>query len=451
MLQSGSFGWARDYFLPLPNECFDGTVMYPCSYEDRRCFMLQVLADLRTLEYHDGRWQETETHLLLPEISGHFKAHSARNFMLSLAAEMGIPQDKQDMLGFWNGCGSDAYLRKRQSVVYRIQEKVFQMIRLSPEIFDETEIMQTVESTLAAKGAQKTAIDIQIALLCWSQYNTPQHHAKVQNQVHMEPVASYWRRCPSDSPGSMDVECNSDKEDVQLLRQQHWPSLLNASPEELRWEHELLQMCEVTAQAERSRVEEMQTSRLGEEAGTLQISAKREMCGAIEEHKYVLSHIRGPSGRISRTTLHKAGGCWRKPGKDLKHASFRMSVAENEWGSRCKDCFPQDKEVRAHYAATAFGRVTADEIEHWEVNSEDSEDGSDDGNSTSKASDEDRLEGPTIIGSETCGNECSHEICLGVNCLSNCTGKPGHEGPCFCAEHSTRMVRSQESTDEVWV
>ena len=75
-------------------------------------------------------------------------------------------------------------------------------------------------------------------------------------------------------------------------------------------------------------------------------------------------------------------------GKDLKNVSSRVTLTESEWDARCKDRFLQDKEVGMHGVSATFGQVTADQIDTWEVYSEDSEDGSDDDSSTSKASDE---------------------------------------------------------------
>ena len=80
-----SFGGARDYLLPLPNENFDGEVGRRALYSDAAGFSRQLLRGLQLSA-------DNPLPLLLPESARFWTEHSDKSGLDTWSASAGVPR-----------------------------------------------------------------------------------------------------------------------------------------------------------------------------------------------------------------------------------------------------------------------------------------------------------------------------------------------------------------------
>ena len=154
-----SFGGARDYLLPLPNENFDGELGRRALYTDAAGFSRQLLRGLQL----SG---DNQLALLLPESAHFWTEHSDRSGLDTWSASAGVPQWKRDFLGRWSAQGSsDKYVRTAWRIIEAIQVSVARLARTSlnsgPDFFGEEQTLAELASFLSSQGIAEEAIAIQ--------------------------------------------------------------------------------------------------------------------------------------------------------------------------------------------------------------------------------------------------------------------------------------------------
>ena len=73
----------------------------------------------------------------------------------------------------------------------------------------------------------------------------------------------------------------------------------------------------------------------------------------VEKDDSLLPYVVHYTAKTRFTRLHKKGGCWRRPGHELKEVSYHATLSEAPYMSWCTDCWPSG--VPAASAAAAEG------------------------------------------------------------------------------------------------
>ena len=149
------FAFERDYFLPRPNREWTAPIRKMADYSDCSGMTRSLLQDLEVPEKNSGGvWvHRTGSQLIKPPGHMFFQEHSARNFMPSVAAAIGIHKDDRDFLGRWgvNSGGSNDYVATSRQVVLRIQSEICKSICTGPNAYDEFDVINDYRTFLSLR------------------------------------------------------------------------------------------------------------------------------------------------------------------------------------------------------------------------------------------------------------------------------------------------------------
>lgn len=110
----------RDYLVPT-------YCKLPASYGDFAVWTRQVLLNLREVDFVGGRWVEGDRFLLHRDAGRLWTEHSERNWLVSMAAALGIHREERQVLGRWAVKeSSDEYVRSARRLIAQVQLKVVQ-------------------------------------------------------------------------------------------------------------------------------------------------------------------------------------------------------------------------------------------------------------------------------------------------------------------------------------
>ena len=102
-----TFAFARDYLVMKSSADFSEPLERGVDASTVALYMRKVLSNLDTPKRDGQKWRATGSS------SCHFCGHSARNFLASVGAALGIPKERLDFLGRWKiaGEGAASYIR----------------------------------------------------------------------------------------------------------------------------------------------------------------------------------------------------------------------------------------------------------------------------------------------------------------------------------------------------
>ena len=258
--------------------------------------------------------------------------------------------------------------------------------------------------------------------------------------------------------------------DVEQLDRQGLATQFKDGPEvsleELRWEFLKVQMA-AGAEMLASQGEACQVERIKGIDGHTQEVPEQD-----DPYAYILSTTKA-RGYV---TLHKNGGCHRKPFIHLRQVQFVRSVEDGDFHSRCKDCFRVRKVAAGPVSVSDIGAVEA--LEQASVHTESEEESgsteSDDSSGVQSSRKKPRCIDASVVGPsassteerisivpglccwyeskaaqsqdrpmEECVGNCALQLNDDSMCEAKCRRKAGHKGYCYCGTCELHFARDK--------
>ena len=133
----------RDFLLPAPASNCQGCLRHELRYDIGFSMQQRVLTAL-----HFGT-----TALLSRSVAAFWTPHSARSFLPSATAALGVPKEQRDYLGGWSAQGSDRYTRVAERMITNLQRMVITARQsTAADPFSETETVGQLDDYLCSKG-----------------------------------------------------------------------------------------------------------------------------------------------------------------------------------------------------------------------------------------------------------------------------------------------------------
>ena len=126
----------RDYLVMQASDGWETCCNKGVDASTVSLYARKIYKELCVPRWIEGQWRQNKERLLLPgECALHFAGHSARNFLASVGAAIGVPKDDRDYLGRWKigGGGSADYTRTARQIVHRVQDLVSETVLLGRE------------------------------------------------------------------------------------------------------------------------------------------------------------------------------------------------------------------------------------------------------------------------------------------------------------------------------
>ena len=118
--------WERSYFIPFPSADWSAGVKKHLSPEMLNVCIKKVLSELRTPVRGERTWKKGDVGLIAQELLSFWSGHSARHWLPSWAANLGVSKQDRDFLGRWQAGAheSNEYIVTSREVVHRVQMHV---------------------------------------------------------------------------------------------------------------------------------------------------------------------------------------------------------------------------------------------------------------------------------------------------------------------------------------
>ena len=136
--QGPGFNFSRDYLLPLPDQDMNACALRMALYGDMATMAKSLHSTLTRPQLRNDKWEPTDE-LIFPEAVevSHFREHSERNFMATLATWAGVDRDRRMYLGRW--CvveTADEHVRSASYVVHALQVHVVRQLCADPQLLE---------------------------------------------------------------------------------------------------------------------------------------------------------------------------------------------------------------------------------------------------------------------------------------------------------------------------
>ena len=133
----------RDFLLPAPASNCNGCLRKELRYDIGSAMQNRVLSSLQ----FNGQSSLTRS------TASFWTPHSARSFLPSATAALGVPKDQRDYLGGWSAQRSDSYTRVAARMITNLQKLVIRARQGSSEHpFAEAETSKQLDDHLCSKG-----------------------------------------------------------------------------------------------------------------------------------------------------------------------------------------------------------------------------------------------------------------------------------------------------------
>ncbi|CAE7386813.1 unnamed protein product [Symbiodinium microadriaticum] len=156
------FDYQRDYLVLKANNDFSEPIEKPVSASTVALYVRKVLSSLKTPKREGKVWKANGERLLLP---GHtaslFTGHSARNYLSSVGAAIGVDPRELDYLGRWKvgGEGSATYIRTSRQIVHRLQLHIAEaLVTGQPKQYIEVEAIKAVTDYATQVGESESQV-----------------------------------------------------------------------------------------------------------------------------------------------------------------------------------------------------------------------------------------------------------------------------------------------------
>ena len=147
-----STGWAllksladfpKDFLLPAPSSNCSGCLQKELRYDIGSAMQNRVLSSLRFADQNS----------LTRSVASFWTPHSARTFLPSATAALGVPMEQRDYLGGWVAQGSDNYSRVAARMFSNLQKLVISARQSSSgDPFAEADTASQLDDHLCPKG-----------------------------------------------------------------------------------------------------------------------------------------------------------------------------------------------------------------------------------------------------------------------------------------------------------
>ena len=197
-----AYTFPRDYLVLKANNDFTEPVERGVDAAAVALYMRKVLSNLDTPKKEDSKWRSNEMRPLLPDLTAcHFNGHSARNFLPSVGAAIGVAKDKLDYLGRWKiggGEGAASYIRTARQVIHGLQTQVAQALVTAQPVCREGDAMRDLTDFAIAHGADPGVLQRRHAVLNlggkagpWPTFTAPGEAAQALTMAeeHEQPAA----------------------------------------------------------------------------------------------------------------------------------------------------------------------------------------------------------------------------------------------------------------------
>ena len=159
LFRSEAFHWDREYFLPAPSKDWERGARKFLSTEALNSYLRYVLTLIKK-PLHGGRdaksWMTSREELVEGELATFWSGHSARHWLPTHAANVGIGKEQRDFLGRWQAGAqeSNAYILSAKQAVLSIQREVNRLVCEGHENLTESEIVSDLHRYARDRGVR---------------------------------------------------------------------------------------------------------------------------------------------------------------------------------------------------------------------------------------------------------------------------------------------------------
>ncbi|CAE7272830.1 unnamed protein product [Symbiodinium sp. CCMP2592] len=146
--------WERMYFLPFPSADWTGGVKKHLSPEMLNVCIKRVLAELSVPQRGEHAWVKSSMSLLPQELLPYWSGHSARHWLPSWAATLGVSKPDRVFLGRWQAGAheSNEYIVTSREVVHRVQMQVVEGAAVGHSGIDERPLLNELQEFANTRG-----------------------------------------------------------------------------------------------------------------------------------------------------------------------------------------------------------------------------------------------------------------------------------------------------------
>ncbi|CAE7201458.1 LMP1, partial [Symbiodinium sp. KB8] len=156
------FDYPRDYLVLKANNDFSEPIEKPVSASTVALYVRKALSVLKTPKREGKVWKANGQRFLLPgHIPSLFTGHSARNYLSSVGAAIGVDPRELDYLGRWKvgGEGSATYIRTSRQIVHRLQLHIAEaLVTGQPKQYIEVEAIKAVTDFAIQVGESEAQV-----------------------------------------------------------------------------------------------------------------------------------------------------------------------------------------------------------------------------------------------------------------------------------------------------
>ena len=156
LFRSEAFHWEREYFLPAPSKDWERGSRKFLGTEALNSYLRYVITLIKK-PLHGGRdarsWMTSRDPLIEGELATFWSGHSARHWLPTHAANVGIGKEQRDFLGRWQAGAqeSNAYILSAKQAVLTIQREVNRLVH---ENLTESEIIGDLQRYARDRGVR---------------------------------------------------------------------------------------------------------------------------------------------------------------------------------------------------------------------------------------------------------------------------------------------------------
>ena len=173
LLQSDEFKFPRDFLCVHLDDTWQVASRDFLEPEGVAALVRAVLRSLHSPKRVDDKWGLSKTVHLVPEnLVTFWSGHSPRHVLPSLAAAVGVPEERINFLGRWAAArsASSTYVLTSRQVVHQIQAQICRALlegEPAPGLVEE-ELFQQMQQHVASKGGDGSQAAYGHQVLSWS-------------------------------------------------------------------------------------------------------------------------------------------------------------------------------------------------------------------------------------------------------------------------------------------
>ena len=215
LLQSDEFKFPRDFLCVHLDDKWQVSSKDYLEPEGVASLVRAVLRALHAPKRVDGKWGLSKTVHLVPEnLVTFWSGHSPRHVLPSLAAAVGIPEERINFLGRWAAAksASSTYIMTSRQVVHQIQAQICQAIlegQPAPGLVEE-ELFQQMQQHVISKGGDGSHASAGHQVLTWDSASSSWSLRAKFPAISVDPSVLQQATGTTSSPEAPDVEATDE-------------------------------------------------------------------------------------------------------------------------------------------------------------------------------------------------------------------------------------------------